>query len=128
MASKKVLRDNLRAGYMAKVKAFLESLGEEVYITASNEIRFNCLDEERNEACLALTFKIPTGERETGFIEEPCDLARSYEMHLAELAEKAKVAEEKKAKKIAKDNARRAKEAAAKARREADTETAVGDE
>lgn len=116
--SKKVLHEALRAKYMARIKAFLEADGEEVLRTASNEFSVPCVDAEGNDEFIVLTVKVPTGSRDG----DPYDgyaLADEYVAKVADKAEKAKVAAEKKAIKIAKDTAEREAKARAKAEHEA---------
>lgn len=114
--SKKSLRDNLRKVYMDKVADYLKSLDEEVLVTNSNEIALPCVDAEGNDEFIVITFKIPTGSRD-GDVYDGYSVAESYEMKLKDKAEKAKIAAEKKAKKIAKDKEMREAKAKAKAER-----------
>lgn len=117
MASKKSLHDSLRARYIALVSKFLADNGEEVLVTNSNEIAVPCVDSEGNEEFLVLTFKIPTGSRD-GDAYDGYAVANDFKIKSEEKAEKAKVAAEKKAKKIAKDTADREAKAKAKAERQ----------
>lgn len=112
--SRKVLDEGIRTKFMATVKECLETAGEEVLTTGSNEFAIPTLDEDGNEKFLVLTFKIPTGER-NGDAYDGYEEAEAYKDHLAEKAAKAAEAAKKKAEKIAKDKAER--EAKAKAKR-----------
>lgn len=116
--STKQLHEALRADYMNSIRAFLESNGEEVLITNSNEFALPCVDEEGNDEFIVLTFKVPTGSRD-GDPYDGYDLAKAYAEKVAEKAEKAKAAAEAKAKKIAADKERREAKAKAKAEHEA---------
>ena len=112
--TKTQLHAEIRNRFMATVKEFFEKNGEEVLRTNSNEFALPCVDSEGNDEFLVLTFKVPTGSRDG----EPYDgygEAQSYEMKAAEKAEKAKIAAEKKAKKIERDKAQREAKAKAKA-------------
>lgn len=112
--SKKQLHEALRARYMALVREFLESKGEEVLQTNSNEFALPVIDEENNDEFLVITFKVPTGSRD-GEAYDGYGEAEAYAMKTVEKAEKAKAAAEAKAKKIAHDKAMREQKAKAKA-------------
>lgn len=116
--SKKQLHDELRARIMADIKSYLESKGEEVLTTNSNEYAIPCVDSEGNDEFAVITVKIPTGSRD-GEAYDGYGEAQSYAMKTAEKAEKAKAAAEKKAKKIERDKAQREAKAKAKAEYEA---------
>lgn len=120
--SKKQLHEALRARYMSLIREFLESKGEEVLVTNSNEFAVPCVDEEGNDEFLVLGFKVPTGSRD-GEAYDGYGEAESYTMKVAEKADKAKAAAEAKAKKIARDKAQREAKAKAKAEHEAKGET-----
>lgn len=106
--SKKVLHEEIKARYMSVVCDFLREQGEEVLVTGSNKFAIPVLDSQGNEEFLEVTLKVPTGSRD-GDPYDGYGEAESYSLKLKDKAEKAKVAEKKKADKIAKDNARRAK-------------------
>ena len=112
--SKKSLHESLRKSYMDKITAFLADQGEEVLITGSNEIALPCVDSEGNDEFIVLTFKVPTGSRD-GDPYDGYSIAEDFKMKSAEKAEKAKIAAEKKAKKIAQDKKVREEKAKAKA-------------
>ena len=114
--SKKTLHNALRTKYIERVSKFLADSGEEVLVTGSNEIALPCVDSEGNDEFIVLTFKIPTGSRE-GDIYDGYSMAEDFKMRTAKKAEKAKVAAEKKAKKIARDKQMREAKAKAKAER-----------
>lgn len=100
--SKKSLHDALRAKYIERVSKFLADAGEEILVTGSNEIALPCVDSEGNDEFIVLTFKVPTGSRD-GDAYDGYSMAEDFKMKSAEKAEKAKIAAEKKAKKIAQD-------------------------
>ena len=112
--SKKTLHDALRAKYIERVSEFLADAGEEVLITNSNEIALPCVDSEGNDEFVVITFKVPTGSRD-GDAYDGYSMAEDFKMKTAEKAEKAKIAAEKKAKKIARDKKMREERAKAKA-------------
>ena len=120
-ASKKSLHDALRAKYIERVSKFLTDAGEEVLVTSSNEIALPCVDSEGNDEFIVLTFKVPTGSRD-GDAYDGYSMAEDFKMKSAEKAEKAKIAAEKKAKKIAQDKKMREEKAKAKAEHSAKAE------
>ena len=119
--SKKSLHESLRKSYMDKITAFLADQGEEVLVTGSNEIALPCVDSEGNDEFIVLTFKVPTGSRD-GDPYDGYSIAEDFKMKSAEKAEKAKIAAEKKAKKIAQDKKMREEKAKAKAEHSAKAE------
>jgi len=119
--SKKSLHDALRAKYIERVSKFLADAGEEVLVTGSNEIALPCVDSEGNDEFIVLTFKVPTGSRD-GDAYDGYSMAEDFKMKSAEKAEKAKIAAEKKAKKIAQDKKMREEKAKAKAEHSAKAE------
>lgn len=112
--SKKSLHNALRAKYIERVSKFLADAGEEVLVTGSNEIALPCVDSEGNDEFIVITFKVPTGSRD-GDAYDGYSMAEDFKIKSAEKAEKAKIAAEKKAKKIAQDQKMREEKAKAKA-------------
>lgn len=112
--SKKSLHNALRAKYIERVSKFLADAGEEVLVTGSNEIALPCVDSEGNDEFIVITFKVPTGSRD-GDAYDGYSMAEDFKIKTAEKAEKAKIAAEKKAKKIAQDQKMREEKAKAKA-------------
>lgn len=109
--SRKALREEVKAAYVADLAAYFEEKGEEVLQVKSNELAIPVVDAEGNEDFIVLTVRIPTGANKG---TEPYDgyaMAQEYEMKQVEKAAKAKEAAEKKAAKIKRDAERRAKEA-----------------
>lgn len=119
--SKKSLHNALRAKYIERVSKFLADAGEEVLVTGSNEIALPCVDSEGNDEFIVITFKVPTGSRD-GDAYDGYSMAEDFKMKSAEKAEKAKIAAEKKAKKIAQDKKMREEKAKAKAEHSAKAE------
>ena len=119
--SKKSLHESLRKSYMDKITTFLADQGEEVLVTGSNEIALPCVDSEGNDEFIVLTFKVPTGSRD-GDPYDGYSIAEDFKMKSAEKAEKAKIAAEKKAKKIAQNKKMREEKAKAKAEHSAKAE------
>lgn len=119
--SKKSLHNALRANYIERVSKFLADAGEEVLVTGSNEIALPCVDSEGNDEFIVITFKVPTGSRD-GDAYDGYSMAEDFKMKSAEKAEKAKIAAEKKAKKIAQDKKMREEKAKAKAEHSAKAE------
>lgn len=122
--SKKQLHEEIRNHYMQLIKDFLTTHEEEVLNTNSNEFALPCVDSEGNDEFLVITFKVPTGSRD-GEAYDGYGEAQSYSMKVADKTEKARVAAEKKAAKIAKDQKMREEKAKAKAAHTANS-AAVG--
>ena len=117
--TKKQLHEGIRARFIAMFKEYLESQGEEVLRTKSNEIAIPCLDEDGNDEWCVITFKVPTGSRDDGEAYDGYGMAEEYTTKEAEKAEKAAKAKAEKEKKIAKDKAQREAKARAKAEHDA---------
>lgn len=100
-------REELRTRYLSGVLEHLETVGEEVLRTNSNEIAIPCLDVDGNEEWVVITFKVPTGSRD-GDAYDGYSVAEEYEIKQKLKAEKAIAAAKAKEKKIAKDKAKRA--------------------
>lgn len=112
----KATNDALRAQYVEIVSKLLADGGEEVLRVKSNELAIPCVDKDGEDNYVVITIKVPSGSRD-GDPYDGYGEAQSYEMSCKEKVEKAKIAAEKKAKKIAKDEAYRAKQAENKAKR-----------
>lgn len=114
--SNKALNDKVREKYLQAVVAMFASNNEEVLRTSSNEIALPCVDDNGNEKFVTITVKVPTGSREG----DPYDgyaMAEEYTIKLNEKEEAAKKKAAEKAKKIARDEKARAKQAEFKAKR-----------
>lgn len=108
------LKDTLRNDFLNTISEYLEGKGEEVLRTASNKVAIPCVDTEGGEHFMVITFTIPSGTRD-GEEYDGYDEAEAYKFSLAEKAEKARLAAEKKERKIAQDKAAREAKAAARA-------------
>ena len=113
----KATNEALRAQYIELLTKLLTDSGEEVLRVKSNEIALPVVDRDGDDSYVVITLKVPTGSRD-GDPYDGYGEAQSYEMACKQKAEKAKVEAEKKAKKIARDQAYRAKQAENKAKRE----------
>lgn len=113
----KATNDALRAQYIELITKLLDGEGEEVLRTKSNELAIPCVDADGEDSYVVVTIKVPTGSRD-GDLYDGHGEAKSYAMKVQQDAEKAAAAAEKKAKKIARDEAMRAKKAANKEKRE----------
>ena len=113
----KKTNDILRAQYLDLITKLLTDANEEVLRVKSNEIAIPCVDADGNDSYVVVTVKVPTGSRD-GDPYDGYGEAESYELSCKQKTEKAKVDAEKKAKKIARDEAYRAKQAANRAARE----------
>ena len=113
----KQAQDALRQRYVEVIKKALSDLGEEVLQTGSNTIAIPCVDDNGDEQFCCFTIKVPTGSRD-GDPYDGYGEAESYEMGCKQKAEKAAADAKKKAAKIARDEAIRAKKAENKAKRE----------
>ena len=112
----KATNEALRAQYIELLTKLLTDSGEEVLRVKSNEIALPVVDRDGDDSYVVITLKVPTGSRD-GDPYDGYGEAESYEMNCKAKAEKAKADAEKKAKKIARDQAYRAKQAENKAKR-----------
>ena len=104
--SRKTLRESLKNQY---VEMLMQMLGaqEDVGRTASNEFNFPVVDEEGNEEFIVVKLVIPSGSRD-GDPYDGYGAREDYAIKERAKAEKAKEAAIAKAKKIARDEKRRA--------------------
>ena len=105
--SAKILNDKLRERYLSVIGEALGDKGEEVLRVGSNEFALPCLDEAGNEKFIVVTVKVPTGSRD-GDAYDGYSMAEDYAIKCKNKAEAKAKAEADKAKKIAKDKAKRA--------------------
>ena len=113
----KATNEALRAQYVEILSKLLADSGEEVLRVKSNELAIPCVDRDGEDNYVVITVKVPTGSRDG----EPYDgygEAESYAINCKVKAEKDKEKAEAKAKKIARDQVFRAKQAENKAKRE----------
>lgn len=113
----KATNEALRAQYIDMITKLLVKADEEVLRVKSNEIAIPCVDAEGEDSFVVITIKVPTGSRD-GDPYDGYGEAESYEMGCKQKAEKAAADAKKKAAKIARDEAIRAKKAENKAKRE----------
>ena len=113
----KATNEALRTQYIDMITKLLTDSGEEVLRVKSNEIAIPCVDAEGEDSFVVITIKVPTGSRD-GDPYDGYGEAESYEMGCKQKAEKAAADAKKKAAKIARDEAIRAKKAENKAKRE----------
>lgn len=102
--------DSVRDRLMSDVRVLCEGLQYDVLRTASQELCLPITNENGDEAYLVIKFTIPKGSRD-GDAYDGYAMAEAFQMKQTEKAEKAKVAAEKKAAKIAKDKTRREEKA-----------------
>ena len=107
----------LRAQYIELLTKLLSEGGEEVLRVKSNELAIPCVDRDGEDNYVVITIKVPTGSRD-GDPYDGYSEAESYAMSVRQKAEKEAEKAAAKAKKIAKDQAFRAKQAENKAKRE----------
>ena len=100
--TRKQLDEEIKLRFLEGVSEHLSNCGEEVLRVKSNEIALPVVDSDGEERWLVLTFKVPTGERNTGEAYDGYSVAEDYQMNLAKKAEKAKAREAEAAKKKAK--------------------------
>ena len=100
--SRKVEREILKEEYLKKIIEML-SADEEVLRVKSNEIAFPVVGCEGNEDFIVVTVKVPTGADKGMTPYDGYAMRDEYNMKLKDKEEKAKVAAEKKAKKIKRD-------------------------
>ena len=103
-----------RAGGLKARQTNLKKYGKNFYlIVASNEICIPCVDSEDNDEYMLVRFKVPLGSKDECY--DGYEMAKEYAMKCEEKAEKERLANEKKQRKIAKDKADREAKAKAKA-------------
>ena len=113
----KKTNDALRNQYLNLITKLLVKADEEVLRVKSNEIAIPCVDADGEDSFVVITIKVPTGSRD-GDVYDGYGEAESYQLNCKQKAEKAAAEAEKKAKKIARDQAMREQKAAMKAKRE----------
>ena len=66
----KATNDKLRAKWVEALRKTLADMGEEVLVTASNELCIPAVDEAGEDQYVCFTVKIPTGSRDGDGCEE----------------------------------------------------------
>ena len=100
--TKKVLREEIKSMWMAKVKEWLEANGEEVVVYGSNKFAVPVVDSEGEEDWVTFTLAIPTGSRD-GEAFDGYEMGRDWEMKCKEKEEKKAEKAKEKAAKIERD-------------------------
>lgn len=111
--SAKALNEKLRNKYLEAIKGFFAENGEDICVTASNEIAIPTIDASGNDSWVVVKISVPTGSRD-GEQYDGYAVAEDYKMKQDAKAEKAKAAAEAKEKKKARDAEARAKKKAAR--------------
>lgn len=119
--SRKVLREQVKSLYLAKVRDGLENEGEEVLLVGSNKLAIPVVDTEGNEDFITITISIPTGSRDDNCPYDGYGEAESYRLKCEENKRKAEERAKKKAEKIKRDEEYRKKKAEQKAKAESRT-------
>lgn len=105
----KAMNEEIKANYLGLVGDYLANEnGEEVLRVGSNEIAMPIVDEAGNEKWIVLTFKIPTGSRDSGEPYDGYSMAEDYKMKCEAKVAKAKAKAEKAEKDKAKREAKKA--------------------
>ena len=113
----KATNEALRAQYVELLTKLLTDSGEEVLKVKSNELAIPCVDRDGEDNYVVITVKVPVGSRD-GDPYDGYGEAESYAISVRQKVERDAEKAEAKAKKIAKDQAFRAKQAENKAKRE----------
>ena len=119
--SRRALREQVKALYLAKVREGLESCDEEVLLVGSNKLAIPVVDAEGNEDFITITISIPTGSRDDNCPYDGYGEAESYKLKCEANARKAEEKAKKKAEKIKRDEEYRRKKAEQKAKAESGT-------
>lgn len=112
----KAANDALRKEWFSKIAEAIHALDVDEVRTGTATLAIPCVDIDGEDAWVEVYVKVPIGSK-----DEPYDgyaHAEEFRIKEAERAEKARIAAEKKAKKIAKDEAERAARKAAKEKHE----------
>lgn len=99
--------NSVRFNYISLLYSFFEEKGEDVGLIASNTFNFPVVAEDGEEGWVEVVVKVPKGTKDEDY--DGYGRRQQYKLDLLEKAEKKAKAEEAKAKKIAKDKARREK-------------------
>lgn len=113
--NKAQLETAIRNDFLDSIMKYIsESRETDVLPVSASELAVPCLDAEGNEKWVLIKVSIPRGTR-NGNGYDPYDgyaAAEDYQFELSDKAEKKRVAEEQKAKKIAADEKKRAEKKA----------------
>ena len=99
----------IRAKTVAALQTYFDQCGEDIGVIASNTLNFPVVAEDGEEGWVEVVVKVPKGTKDEEY--DGYGRREQYAIDLKEKAEKKAAAEEAKAKKIAKDKAKREKKA-----------------
>ncbi len=97
----------IRARIVRALDDYFDKCGEDVGTIASNTLNFPVVAEDGEEGWVEIVVKVPKGTKDEEY--DGYGRRQQYEIELQEKAEKKAKADEAKAKKIAKDKAKREK-------------------
>lgn len=97
----------IRARIVRALGIYFDQVGEDVDLIASNTLNFPVVAEDGEEGWVEVVVKVPKGTKDEEY--DGYGRRKQYELELQEKAEKKAKADEAKAKKIAKDKAKREK-------------------
>lgn len=97
----------IRARIVRALNDYFDKCGEDIGMIASNTLNFPVVAEDGEEGWVEIVVKVPKGTKDEEY--DGYGRRQQYELDLEEKAEKKAKAEAAKAKKIAKDKARREK-------------------
>ena len=97
----------IRARIVRALDDYFDKCGEDIGIIASNTLNFPVVAEDGEEGWVEIVVKVPKGTKDEEY--DGYGRRQQYEIECAEKAEKKAKADEAKAKKIAKDKAKREK-------------------
>lgn len=97
----------IRARIVRALDDYFDKCGEDIGTIASNTLNFPVVAEDGEEGWVEIVVKVPKGTKDEEY--DGYGRRQQYEIECAEKAEKKAKADEAKAKKIAKDKAKREK-------------------
>lgn len=97
----------IRARIVRALDDYFDKCGEDIGTIASNTLNFPVVAEDGEEGWVEVVVKVPKGTKDEEY--DGYGRRKQYELELQEKAEKKAKADEAKAKKIAKDKAKREK-------------------
>lgn len=97
----------IRARIVRALDDYFDKCGEDIGTIASNTLNFPVVAEDGEEGWVEIVVKVPKGTKDEEY--DGYGRRQQYELELQEKAEKKAKADEAKAKKIAKDKAKREK-------------------
>ena len=109
--TQRIANSNLRIAYTNMFLDLLANSGEDVGRVSAGVINFPVVDENGNDSWIEVTIKVPSGSRD-GTPYDGYELREDYTIKQEAAAERKVKADAAKAKKIARDEAARAKKKA----------------